>query len=63
MRKPIGVIAIDADGSVVWAGVVRPRRLVVVPRAAWIAETPSGSTPAVGENVVAAPILAGWPAP
>ncbi|HEX9978212.1 MAG TPA: hypothetical protein VGB41_06235 [Acidimicrobiia bacterium] len=62
MWVPIAAIAIDAAGVVLWSGVLPPRRVVAVPRAAWFAETAAGLVPAVGEQVETAPILAGWSA-
>jgi len=63
MGVPIAVIALDAAGAVIGARVVRPRRIALFPRAAWVVEAPVRSLPAVGESTVATPILAGWPAP
>ena len=62
MRVPIAAIAIDAAGVVLWSGILLPRRVVAVPRAAWFAETAAGPVPAAGERMEVAPILAGWPA-
>lgn len=63
MKAPLAIVALDGAGVVVWAGVVRPGRVVCPRRAVWFVETLPGTLPRIGESAELEPMLAPWPAP
>lgn len=62
LAHPVAFVALDGDGVVVRAGVLRPRRIVLVRRAVWMTEYPLGvSVPPVG-TATTVDRLGAWPA-
>jgi hypothetical protein len=64
MRRPIGVVWLDAGGVVVRRRVLPPGRVAASVQAAWVVEVPADAgLPRIGRVLGAWPILAGWPEP
>jgi hypothetical protein len=42
LAHPVAYVALDGDGVVIRSGTLRPRRVVFVRRAVWMAEYPLG---------------------